>query len=386
MNTTKSCFASEKDLMLWQECNCLQCKKAVWYNQRLEKMPKYRCAIQKQIEAQAVEKTGINERTYNITRSKKCSMFKSKESLVEKSVVLNFSKGKSVISEKRNDDKQTPAKIVNTGLKATGKQCSSKKTTIDTDNHDVALMKLSMETGMDYKALKDAERKVIKAIESGNVINPLIKEAEFKKQIKSDVGKMLKTFTWSENMMIAFVPLVISHLAWMYAEKVLHYCAEHRISETLKLGRAVKHVREEYLNVLKKDLDVRHLDRINEQTERFHDVYKNDFIILDLSVDAAYMKQYPKAKYREMRVDAYIAILLCRFLVKHNRRMDKVIEAKIGATQSIQDPNMKKLETCMDAYCGDYVIKDTANIEACMRILQNNINAIEFEVDGELPK
>ena len=51
MNTNKSCFDSDKELMIWQDTNCLQCKKAVWYNQRLKKMPQYRCAIQKQIEA-----------------------------------------------------------------------------------------------------------------------------------------------------------------------------------------------------------------------------------------------------------------------------------------------------------------------------------------------
>nr|DAQ37293.1 MAG TPA: hypothetical protein [Caudoviricetes sp.] len=37
MNTNKSCFDSDKELMIWQDTNCLQCKKAVWYNQRLKK-------------------------------------------------------------------------------------------------------------------------------------------------------------------------------------------------------------------------------------------------------------------------------------------------------------------------------------------------------------
>ena len=187
-------------------------------------------------------------------------------------------------------------------------------------------------------------------------------------------------------MMIAFVPLVISHLAWIYTEKVLHYCADHRISETIKLGRAVRHIREDYDSMLRKDLDARHIGRIYEQTEQFHEHYANDFVILWFCVDAAYLKQYPDVEYREMRVDAYIAMLMCRFLVKHNKRMDKIIEAKMGFSQSIKDPNIDKLETCLDAYCGDFVIESTPNIDACMKILEKNINEIDFEIDDSEPK
>ena len=71
---------------------------------------------------------------------------------------------------------------------------------------------------------------------------------------------MLETFTWDENMMIAFVPLVISKIAWWYAEKVMKYCADHRISEVKKLGRAIKEVRTKYIDDLRKDLDFAHIN------------------------------------------------------------------------------------------------------------------------------
>lgn len=387
MNTTKPCFNSDKGLMMWQEKNCLQCKKAVWYNQRLQKMPQYRCAIQKQIEAQAAGEKEINERTYKATRSNVCPMLKGKEE--EKQAthnVLDFSQGQSMIETAETRKEPVEASTLEERPTTPKKAKQPKKATKSDGRHDAALLKLSMETGLDYDALKAAERKMYEAVKSGEIIPPIFQEAKFKKEVKNDVAQMLKTFTWKENMMIAFVPLVISHLAWIYTEKVLHYCADHRISETIKLGRAVRHIREDYDSMLRKDLDARHIGRIYEQTEQFHEHYANDFVILWFCVDAAYLKQYPDVEYREMRVDAYIAMLMCRFLVKHNKRMDKIIEAKMGFSQSIKDPNIDKLETCLDAYCGDFVIESTPNIDACMKILEKNINEIDFEIDDSEPK
>lgn len=181
--------------------------------------------------------------------------------------------------------------------------------------------------------------------------------------------------------MIAFVPLVISHLAWIYAGKVMKYCADNRISETVKLSRAVKHIRQGYLDSLRVDLDSAHIRRIEEQTEQFLTLYAHDFTILWWCVNGLYKKQFPEDIYTDMKMDAFISVLMCRFLVAHNKRMDRIIESKMGFAQSIKNPYMDKLETCMDAYCGNQVIECNGNINACLRILGRNINEIEFSVE-----
>mgnify|MGYP006887535399 FL=1 len=431
MNTNKSCFDSDKELMIWQDTNCLQCKKAVWYNQRLKKMPQYRCAIQKQIEAQAAGQTEINERTYEATRCKKCTFFKSKGETSDAPVeVLDFSKGESLmksdilmVTEGANgkqvlqpayydQDAPIPLSVVpeddsllgqkslypqNSDEEVREMQKRHKFTTDfmaavdqypkDISTHpDPILFKLAMETGVDYDALKDAERRMFDNICEKGQLPPVFTETNFKKQVKSDVHTMLETFTWEENMMIAFVPLVISHIAWLYAEKVMKYCADHRIPETVKLSRVVKHVRQEYVDSLKKDLDAKHIGRIEEQTEQFCKLYANDFTIMWYLVNSEFCKCYPNDELLPMRTDAYVSILLCRFLVAHNKRMDKIIEAKIGFAQSIKNPYMDKLETCMDAYCGEHTIQNTDNINACLRILEKNIKNINFEIDDSEPK
>ncbi len=367
--------------MIWQDENCCRCKKAVWYNEKLDRYPQYRCAVQKQIEWQAVGIDEISQRTYDAAHQRRCPFFKSKVEEKPKEEVLDFSKGESLfnklplfndVEHDRNIEQQSP-----------GKSEEPKKSAAE--NPDAALLKLAMENGVDYNVLKDAERRMFDTIASKAQLPPIFQEQKFKGQVKSDVRNMLETFTWKENMMIAFVPLVISHLAWMYADKVMKYCAEHKIPETVKLSRAVKHVRQEYLDSLKKDLDSRHIQRIEKQSEEFFKAYTSDFTIFWYCVNAQYMKQFPGDIYKDMKTDAFLGVLMCRFLVAHNKRMDKIIEAKMGNGQSIKNPYMDKLETCLDAYCGNQVIECDTNIKACLKVLEKNINEIDFEVDDREP-
>lgn len=54
MNTTNErIFANDIKMSYWQQDNCMRCAKAVWYNTQLGRCPKYKCALQRDMEAQA---------------------------------------------------------------------------------------------------------------------------------------------------------------------------------------------------------------------------------------------------------------------------------------------------------------------------------------------
>lgn len=335
--TTKPCFNSSTEFMIWQERNCCQCKKAIWYNERLGRYPQYRCAVQRQLEEQVGGIEEVSQRTYAATQQASCPFLRPKKKEKTSAEVLSFSKGKS----------------------------------------------LAGNTGAELNKLKNVERPMIEAAKEKETLPPKSIEDRFKAEIQDGVHRMLETFTWKENMMIAFVPLVIAHLAWIYSDKVLEYCKEHRIQETLKLSRAVRHIRKEYLSEIKKDLNTAHICHIEQQTEQFLQLYANDFAILWWCVNGLYKKQYPADPLKGMKTDAFISVLMCRFLVSHNKRMNKVISAKMDCDNTLSNPYIDKLETCMDAYCGDQVIECDANINACLKILEKNINAIEFDIEDK---
>lgn len=82
--TTKLCFSNGTEFMSWQTNNCEKCVKAVWYNEKTETFPEYRCAIQGQIEGQSVGLYEISERTYNATRTSKCPYIKTEKTKAKK--------------------------------------------------------------------------------------------------------------------------------------------------------------------------------------------------------------------------------------------------------------------------------------------------------------
>jgi hypothetical protein len=75
--TTKPCFSNGTEFMAWQDRNCCRCVKAVWFNEKKNDFPAYRCAVQGQIEGQAAGLYEVSERTYNATQQKDCPYIKT---------------------------------------------------------------------------------------------------------------------------------------------------------------------------------------------------------------------------------------------------------------------------------------------------------------------
>lgn len=65
-------FSNGTEFMLWQSRNCEQCVKAVFYNEKKDFYPKYRCAIQKHIEEAAITDGCGTKRVYNATHLHYC--------------------------------------------------------------------------------------------------------------------------------------------------------------------------------------------------------------------------------------------------------------------------------------------------------------------------
>lgn len=205
-------------------------------------------------------------------------------------------------------------------------------------------------------------------------------EQVFKQQVHDDTLKMLQTFTFRENMDIAFTPLIITEIAWIYAFKVTKYAADHRIPETIKLSRTVKMLRQKYIDECRKDLDYKHLQNLFDESERFLQTMAKDFLILWFSVNNDLKKEWSHLEFLDMRTDAYISIVMCEFLKEHNRRMDKIIEQKMGQSRPYKNPITEALEECMEAYVSPAKIDFSNHVRTSMGILRNNIGKIEYNV------
>lgn len=372
--TSQQCFKTPNHLCAWQSNNCDRCKKAVFYNQRLNRMPAYRCAVQRQIEDQQLGEMEINQRTFDAVQSTTCQFFVAR---VEEPEVLDFSKGESlvkkdVLKEPANEFANGNANEVQTKTKA---QPKTEPTTIEElvkGGYPVQVMLPEMyrQHQMDLWT-------------KGRPMMHDIHEKAFKDEVKDGVREMLDAFTWNENMQIAFVPLIISKIAWWYAEKAMQYCVDNRISVTKKLSRAIKEMRIRYVDELKKDLDLRHINHVERQALQFIEECKKDFLIFELQVSQAIKTEYPTMPDEMLRKDALCGIMMVEFLKRHNGMMDKIIAAKMGQSTSITSPHMVALETLLDAYMPEgFKIKNTRQIDLCLNVLENRVRAIDFQVVG----
>lgn len=206
----------------------------------------------------------------------------------------------------------------------------------------------------------------------------VITESQFKELCHVNTKQMMDVFTFEENMQIAFVPLIISYIAWQYADKVVQYCRTNRLSEYKKLGREVRERKELYERMLGKDLDVKHRFQINSESERFAQECASDFFIFWLQVNQAIKTQHPDAKHLPMLTDAAMCVVVCDFLREHNKRMDEFISTKMRAGGSITNPNITALRELMLRYLGSNAPTSTTTIKQCAAIFRNNLRKIEF--------
>lgn len=213
------------------------------------------------------------------------------------------------------------------------------------------------------------------------MIGQPITEEQFKQSVHDDTLTMLETFTFEENMQIAFVPLIITEVAWKYAYMVLDYAAKERISETKKLSRAVKALREKYLSDCRKDLDRIHMEKMEKASDMFVKSCGNDFSILFFSLSNELNKRWPDLKYFDMRVYAGMAIIMLQLLKEHSKRMDELMSKRLGLdVQVYRNQINDSLMDCMDAYMSPAEFKFDSNVSLSMQIIRKKFNQIQWEV------
>lgn len=211
------------------------------------------------------------------------------------------------------------------------------------------------------------------------------KEKMFRKQIAESMRKMIETLTIAEQMRVFFVPLIITHLAWVYADKAMACASRDKVSLLKKLSRTLKMVHQRYNDELRRELDYNHLQNVIKQTEMCMDEISRDLTILYFTVNQELKRKVPQYGFDEQRTYAIISTLFIDLLKQHNREMDKLLAEKLNdrnLAPSIVPPLIQSLHTGMVAFAGvegkfDY---REQNVVMAMKVIKNRIDSIEFSV------
>lgn len=204
------------------------------------------------------------------------------------------------------------------------------------------------------------------------------------------VKVLAETMTWDEHVTVTIKPLIAIEMVWLMAEECRRYCAEHKISQVLKVTRAIRALRDEYDAFLSHDLDSRHRADLAKQARLLMEESRlaRHTHIMRLTLRNEYFKQFPGVNipYLDLRVMATLGVL---FIAAYRRRVEtanRLIEEKAGGRidRSISNPLITdRLYAQLDALLGDFVLQPSRDIETYEKIVDNELSQIK--VSEELP-
>ena len=364
ISTKEKIFACRRDLAKWQIENCCKCKKAIDAN----RSALYRCALQRDIERQQDDRRfPVNVRSIKMIKGVSvCPMLREKEPVQRN--VGGVVKG----SENKVKQPQT-ANVVRYVVRDGVNECE-----VSAD---------------DYAA---AEKKVLDAIWDKKVkhtiidpysrfhVNPRLNDDLIKILANHDAEALLRTFSWDECMQIAFVPLVISKIAWIYAERAMKQCADMKISKYIKLCREIKALRNNYLDFISLDINRAQLGKVEEQAERLIKICEYDFTILWFQISQYIKTNAYGIPYENMRTNALMAIIIITFLKEHDDEMNDLVASKLAMSKSVTNPQMLKLSELLKGFLPQgFAYSTNAHINLCSKIFHNNLKKIVFEQDNK---
>ena len=212
-----------------------------------------------------------------------------------------------------------------------------------------------------------------------------LQEKAFRESVAESTKKMMERLTLDEQMRVSFVPLIITQLAWLYADKAMVCAARDKVIILKKLSRTLKMVHQKYNDELHRELDYKHLHNVMKQTDMCIGEINRDLTILYFSVNQEFKRSTPEYPYDEQRTYAIMSTLFIDLLEAYNLEMDKLLAEKLqdkNLAPSIVPPLIQHLRTGMVAFAGvegKFNYKD-ANVQTAMKVIGNRINSIEFSV------
>lgn len=212
-----------------------------------------------------------------------------------------------------------------------------------------------------------------------------LQEKAFRESVAESTKKMMERLTIDEQMRVSFVPLIITQLAWLYADKAMACAARDKVALLKKLCRSLKEVKQAYDNELKRELDYDHFKNIERQSDMCIAEMDKDLTILYFCVNQEFKRCAPEYPYEELRTYAIMSILFINFLRLYNLEIDKMLAVKLNDRNlipSIMPPLVEDLRTIMYAFAGvdgKFNFKDK-NVKLAISAIWNRINSIKFSI------
>lgn len=166
-----------------------------------------------------------------------------------------------------------------------------------------------------------------------------------------------------------FISLVAADLVWLYVDKILRYCGDHKLSAYQKRSRSVRALRAEYEEFLARNFDPRHKEIVGWAVLDFRENYTYELWVLSCTLSNEMYHKYvgQSIEHENMRIDALCCVTLLRAL--------------FSMRDVVYLPKLHELEKLIAGYYAPYDLDLTRNVELCRHTMARRLESVpEMEV------
>ena len=205
-------------------------------------------------------------------------------------------------------------------------------------------------------------------------------EQLFRLQCTADVQKKLECFTMEENLRMAYEPVLIEAVAWVYAMKVADYCSTLRVEKYKKTTRQLRELNGVYLSSQAKDLTTMIRQRLQDGASEWVQLCVRDLSIIWFSVNTA-LKQHGGLDLLDMRTDAYICLLIIRLYHREDDRIAEKIARRLKQPKrNLPNPTIDALGVLMRCYLDHVNVDYERHEENALGILKNDLQYVNYDI------
>ena len=195
--------------------------------------------------------------------------------------------------------------------------------------------------------------------------------------------RLRSRLTLKEQYDVVFTPLILGHLAWLFAWRAQRYCRERRLEGFKKASREVDRLRNLYVTDAEpRALSPKEREAVEKSAMELVEQMDRDLRILWYSVNGAILRDYPDLDHDVMRTDAYISILMALMLRDHENKVSRMLADRFGCdARDLMNPHIEALAEVMLDYSGRVYLRGDRHVGICRSILRKNIVRIRYRSD-----
>lgn len=205
----------------------------------------------------------------------------------------------------------------------------------------------------------------------------------FEEKAKREIKFIGETLSDEELLRVAYVPFVVCRLVWDYVDTILDLCVILKRSETKKLCRAVRELRQQYQRQRYPIIDKEHDDGEERNMYIFENFINVKLNVLAVNIAGAISMEHPdlSQEYSDLLKAVYMAHALLKAVKQFSNKMTSKAAKRLKMSLGSMLPkSVHALDSIILDFAGDKRLSDEfmKREQSFIDVLATQMELIEF--------